>query len=706
MAAGTSPPPLAEAVTRALAQVGVHVKVAWTEACVAHLTRSLNGFEALPLKRQVEECYLQFLEADVNVAGAGCLPTREDGGREAEAVSGSAGVHVGRFVLQMDEVLNASASFNERYAEKRAGSDRTLKLSLTDGVSRVVGYEYRPIQELRVNMPAGVKVAVTDVLTRGGALFLQPENLKVLGGRVERLDAARRRAVAEWEKPNRPIGGRERETTQARGAGVGAGSNPGGGAGATAGGTPPRERAVRRAAWHSEDASLSVAVGAGAGVAAQVGRAPVHCLDGTRAPIDPPAPPSSSCFPARRQPPRRDARRADDTGGEGDVRGGGARAGDAGCAADATRARRERGAATSGIEGGKEGGDPEPVKRRRVIKIDDSDDEDDVAGDTAGDPACDPAGEGRRSSAVATRSAPVVDSQPGGRTVARGAFSDDAAATMAVPSEKTPRRGDVVDALPTVTGTAAVNPGVNGQGRPSADVPGAAPAPPPAAHSQPPITAPVPPHSGVADVPMGPLPRWAKYLADKPPFTYITGVTCLRQSMGPAKPGERPRNTTVVFHAWMCKVGRLRVVWAPDTKHQEGARARALAMRVVLNDGTGQLAAEVDSACLLRSLGGKLTADAFATMSEEERAARADWLRGFFLAFLGRVSVSVSTCDDGELATVNRIAGPEDHYNVEDIRQLGGRYAQLNKKHSQSKGGSGGSGEAVVTAPPKRPHHG
>jgi hypothetical protein len=36
-----------------------------------------------------------------------------------------------------DEVLNVGASFNDRYTEKRAGPDRSLRLHLTDGVTRV-----------------------------------------------------------------------------------------------------------------------------------------------------------------------------------------------------------------------------------------------------------------------------------------------------------------------------------------------------------------------------------------------------------------------------------------------------------------------------------------------------------------------------------------------------------------------------------------
>ena len=114
----------------------------------------------------------------------------------------------GRFVLQCDEILNVASSFHDRYSEKRAGDDRTLKLSMTDGKQRVVGYEYRPCDSLHVLAPAGMKVAVTDAeVGADGFLYLRPENVTVLGGSVPRLEDARRRVVTKWSEPNRPAGG-------------------------------------------------------------------------------------------------------------------------------------------------------------------------------------------------------------------------------------------------------------------------------------------------------------------------------------------------------------------------------------------------------------------------------------------------------------------------------------------------------------------
>ena len=198
-------------VADALAKLGVALKPAWVAACVAHLERADPRFPAMPLHQRVEACYLQFLEADLNLAGAGSLPNPfPPGGGCPDSNPGGAQppprVLAGRFVLQADEALNVAASHNERYAEKPARLDRVMKLALTDGRTRVTAYEYRPVPALGPSRPAGVKLAVTDAMLSpdGDALFLTPESVVVLGGRVAVLEEARGRALARWRAPNEP----------------------------------------------------------------------------------------------------------------------------------------------------------------------------------------------------------------------------------------------------------------------------------------------------------------------------------------------------------------------------------------------------------------------------------------------------------------------------------------------------------------------
>lgn len=58
----------------------------------------------------------------------------------------------------MDEIVNISCPLKGRYQDANAGVKRCLKLSMTDGVQRVFGMEYRPIKDLKVLAPPGFKV--------------------------------------------------------------------------------------------------------------------------------------------------------------------------------------------------------------------------------------------------------------------------------------------------------------------------------------------------------------------------------------------------------------------------------------------------------------------------------------------------------------------------------------------------------------------
>jgi len=193
-----------DAIARELEKVGVHVRAAWVESCAAHLLAAEPGFGSMPLRRRVDLCYLQFLHADMNSAGSGCLAPGDADGDPAR----DPGILGGRRVVQCDEVANVSASFNDRYKDQPACEKRVLKLALTDGPNRVVAYEYRPIDALAVAMPAGTKLALTRApVDANGALRLGPENVAVLGGGVAHLEEARRRVVDRWKMPNRPMPG-------------------------------------------------------------------------------------------------------------------------------------------------------------------------------------------------------------------------------------------------------------------------------------------------------------------------------------------------------------------------------------------------------------------------------------------------------------------------------------------------------------------
>ncbi|GJN27817.1 hypothetical protein PR202_gb15869 [Eleusine coracana subsp. coracana] len=193
-----STPPLSamsgrlRSVDEFLLRLGLHLRPEWLESCAA----VLPGFDGLgSAEVQARRCFEQFLFADMNTCGAGVLP---EGVGNMHAV-----VLDGPFVLQVDEIVNISAPLRERYRETHAGPKRCLKLSMTDGIQRIFGMEYRPIKDLEVLAPAGLKIVIRNVHIRRGLLMLVPEVIEILGGVVDDLEAARDRLVSEVNKPPR-----------------------------------------------------------------------------------------------------------------------------------------------------------------------------------------------------------------------------------------------------------------------------------------------------------------------------------------------------------------------------------------------------------------------------------------------------------------------------------------------------------------------
>ncbi|XP_062030148.1 recQ-mediated genome instability protein 1 [Rosa rugosa] len=180
--------------------LGLRLKREWLDACVSGLQQSVPGFRNLDAAAKAKLCFEQFLVSDMNLSGGGVLPQNV------------ASLHLvdlpGPYVLQVDEIVNISNPLKIRYQKASSGHKRCLKLSMTDGVQRVFGMEYRPIQALEALAPAGLKVVVCNVHIRHGLLMLVPQSIEVLGGLVEELDAARKRLVDEVNKP--PRGNRTR----------------------------------------------------------------------------------------------------------------------------------------------------------------------------------------------------------------------------------------------------------------------------------------------------------------------------------------------------------------------------------------------------------------------------------------------------------------------------------------------------------------
>lgn len=178
-----------------LNSLGVRPRREWLESCIEMLRNSRAGFANMVVAQQAELCLSEFLFADMNTAGDAVLPPNLHTCHAQEIP--------GPYVLQVDEIVNLSSPLRERYKETPAGCRRCLKLCITDGVQRIFGIEYRPIKDLMVLSPAGLKIALRNVHIRRGLLFLVPEVVDILGGVVENLEAAHQRLVQEVNKPPR-----------------------------------------------------------------------------------------------------------------------------------------------------------------------------------------------------------------------------------------------------------------------------------------------------------------------------------------------------------------------------------------------------------------------------------------------------------------------------------------------------------------------
>ncbi|KAH7578552.1 hypothetical protein JRO89_XS01G0397700 [Xanthoceras sorbifolium] len=182
-------------IGESLLRLGLSLKRDWLDSCVQGLEHSVSGFSHLDVLAKAKHCFQQSLFSDMNYSGAGVLPENVNSMHLVELK--------GPFVLQVDELVNISCPLRGRYQDSPSSIKRCLKLSMTDGVQRVFGIEYRPIKDLQVLAPSGLKVAICNVHIRHGLLMLVPETLEVLGGMVQELDAARRRIVDEVNKPPR-----------------------------------------------------------------------------------------------------------------------------------------------------------------------------------------------------------------------------------------------------------------------------------------------------------------------------------------------------------------------------------------------------------------------------------------------------------------------------------------------------------------------
>lgn len=94
------------------------------------------------------------------------------------------------FILQLVDATDISLP--SRIADNSLDrKQRLLKLTLTDGSTKIRGLEYTALENVKSSsLIPGTKVKITNVLLRWGLVWLDSKNVEVLGGRVEELAEA------------------------------------------------------------------------------------------------------------------------------------------------------------------------------------------------------------------------------------------------------------------------------------------------------------------------------------------------------------------------------------------------------------------------------------------------------------------------------------------------------------------------------------
>ncbi|CAA6659974.1 unnamed protein product [Spirodela intermedia] len=162
-----------------LRTLGLWLQREWLESCLACLSSTHLSFEFLDNAGKAELCFEQFLFSDMNFSGGGVLP---------ENLSGMHGLYwKGPTLMKLSTLASPSREISRGSCRLK----RCLKLSLTDGVQRVYGMEYRSISQIKALAPSGLKVSVWFQCM------------------AEDLEAARERLIHEISKPPRGKSGVE-----------------------------------------------------------------------------------------------------------------------------------------------------------------------------------------------------------------------------------------------------------------------------------------------------------------------------------------------------------------------------------------------------------------------------------------------------------------------------------------------------------------
>eukprot|EP01132_Coremiostelium_polycephalum_P005165 gene5165-6430_t len=131
----------------------------------------------------LEEIYQQVLLYDISES---CIPSLPTTTPPLSDPSTKTQILKGTYFVQISETINISEPFETRLDDDNS-QFRTLKFIITDGYQTLIAIEYKYISFLNPHLPPGTKAFIKDVPIRRGILLLDSNNIRLLGGNVDRL---------------------------------------------------------------------------------------------------------------------------------------------------------------------------------------------------------------------------------------------------------------------------------------------------------------------------------------------------------------------------------------------------------------------------------------------------------------------------------------------------------------------------------------
>uniref|UniRef100_A0A182N2G7 RecQ-mediated genome instability protein 1 n=1 Tax=Anopheles dirus TaxID=7168 RepID=A0A182N2G7_9DIPT len=184
---------------RFLREFNIKVLDEWLSGCV---TFCLQENQQASNESLFQFAFSQWLLADLNDVGIAVLPAGLDAKVEQHTVKGTFPVQI-QYLIDISEPAydqwralydkkldeaDDEVQMRRNQAPSNVKKRRMLKLHLTDGKQTIVALEHSSIKCLNTKLAPGTKLLLTGPMRSvNRVLFLQPQNVRVLGGEVDVL---------------------------------------------------------------------------------------------------------------------------------------------------------------------------------------------------------------------------------------------------------------------------------------------------------------------------------------------------------------------------------------------------------------------------------------------------------------------------------------------------------------------------------------